>query len=153
MRLLPVYSRDGVVGWTRVDDADYDFLSQFRWNRCGTAPRWYVHGRVCGERITMHRLLLGLKAGDKRQADHIDRDRFNNQRANLRICTVGQNHRNTVARKGRYRGVSWSHDHQKWRATVLLNGRQHFGGYFDDEAGAGRAARDLRARLYTHSMN
>src|SRR5258708_35296117 len=81
-----------------VDDEDYDELSQYRWrvNGSGYAMRLGWHPTIPGKRIyiTMHRHLLGLQPGDQWEGDHIDNNRLNNCRRNLRICSTAQNVRN-----------------------------------------------------------
>jgi len=42
----------------------------------------------------MHRVLMGLSAGDPRVVDHIDGNGLDNRRQNMRICTAGENARN-----------------------------------------------------------
>ena len=57
------------------------------------------------ERIYLHRLILKEK-NRKVNVDHKDRDRLNNRRSNLRICSARQNMANTAAKNGkRFKGV------------------------------------------------
>ena len=57
------------------------------------------------ERVLLHRLIA--KPVRLEQVDHIDRDKFNNRRSNLRICTVMQNSANVGPKGGRkYKGVN-----------------------------------------------
>lgn len=46
-----------------------------------------------------------------------------------------------------YRGVSWSRQHNAWRARVVLDDKYYHGGYFADVHEAGAAAAALRERL------
>ncbi len=95
----------------------------------------------------MHRLILGLEAGDPLQADHINRDRLDNRRANLRAVTASQNRHNQGSRPGSsstHRGVSWSEKRGRWEASVNVNGRAHFLGRFADELDAARVASEFR---------
>lgn len=56
------------------------------------------------ERIYLHRLIV--KPKQQEQVDHIDRDRLNNRRSNLRICSIRQNMANVGIRSGkRFKGV------------------------------------------------
>lgn len=93
-----------------VDDADYDFLMQWKWNAQVTPKRTgsvKVYATRPGNKkrdgasvIWMHRLLLQMPAG--MFTDHIDGDGLNNQRSNLRPCTATQNN---VNRSFKSRGI------------------------------------------------
>ncbi len=101
--------------------------------------------------IYLHRQIAGAPRG--LDVDHINRDRLDNRRSNLRVCTRGQNLQNVASRGGSslHRGVSWSKVAGKWRADVKLEGKQHYLGLFECEEDAAAAAKDARARLFTHS--
>ena len=144
---IPLRNRAGeVVAHALVDTADAALVS----------GRWYlsdgyaVQGHWTGKqmrKIGMHRLLLGLASGDGLTVDHIDRDKLNNRRTNLRIATQKVNAQNRSSRRissSRFRGVSWHQGRRQWRAFVGVDGRMHFLGWFDDELEAARVARDFR---------
>lgn len=67
-----------------------------------------------------HRLILDAKNGQ--YVDHIDRDTLNNERKNLRICTISENNRNSTPR-GKYKGISYNKINKNWRVRVILNGK------------------------------
>ena len=81
-----------------VDNKDFEWLNQYKWFAI-----WEPHTQsfyavrhsksINGKRymIYMSREILGLKCGDKRQADHINHQTLYNCRANLRIVTLQQN--------------------------------------------------------------
>lgn len=84
--------------WALVDDADYDYLSQFKWHAVlcslpGHVVKWYARrkkridgGQQC---LYMHR---EIKATPPRMVeDHEDGDGLNNQRHNLRTVTQAEN--------------------------------------------------------------
>lgn len=139
-----------------IDAADYDELSQYSWSavhgyasRNGPGP----NGRTT---IYMHRQILGMQPGDGLQADHINRNRLDNRRSNLRVATHALNAHNQMATANgtsRYRGVSWSRLHRKWRATVQLNRKVHHVGLFADEVEAAQAAATFRASHMSHANN
>jgi len=59
----------------------------------------------------LHRWLFGLEADDKRVVDHIDGNKLNCTRENLRLCTVSENmhNRSKIGKNGKtaskYKGV------------------------------------------------
>ena len=132
-----------------VDDADFEWLNQHKWyaHKSGSYYTLYATRKVCldnHKRIKekMHRIILGLQPGDKQQCDHIDRNGLNNQRSNLRICTVAQNQQNSKKRRGctsKYKGVHWHSDIEKWHSSIWVNKKSIHLGYFDLETDAGLA--------------
>lgn len=111
-----------------VDAEDYLTLSQFKWH--------YHHDRLKGyaarttprnkegkqDTIKMHRQIMNAPKGT--QIDHINGDRLDNRKANLRFCTSLQNVRNTAltARNSSgYKGVSFFPSLKKWRADIRVN--------------------------------
>lgn len=79
----------------------------------------------------MHRMLLDIPDG--KQTDHINRNKLDNRKVNLRICTNSENGRNKGTRKGSlsgYKGVSKHRD--KWQARIRLNGEQTYLGIFEN---------------------
>ena len=137
-----------------VDDKDYEWLNQYKWYACKERPGNFYAVRnssgANGKRhtIKMHRQLLGLEYGDKREGDHWDHNTLNNCRNNIRICTHKQNGMNRKPDRNtssRYRGVSWNTWAKKWVAQTTIDGeRTHLGYYNDEEIAA--LAFDLVAR-------
>lgn len=84
------------------------------------------------------------------QIDHVDGNGLNNRWDNLRACSDGQNKRNTKRPKTNtsgFKGVSFFHQRQKWRAYISLDGRQTHLGLFDTLEKA-RAARTSAATIF-----
>lgn len=91
--LIPLHDAEGsVVAHTRVDAIDAEWLQQWRWS---VNPGGYAY-RVDGNRtVLLGRLLLGLlDAGRRYQCDHINRDRLDNRRSNLRVVRPIRNSEN-----------------------------------------------------------
>jgi hypothetical protein len=129
--------------FTQVDDADYDYLMQWKWNavvkkQTSYATRSFRKGNVCS-RMRMHRQLLNVS--NNMEVDHIDHNGLNNQRYNLRICTRSQNcmNRRPIGRS-RFLGVSFHKDKkgdESIRATIRINGDEiHLGTYKTEELAA-----------------
>lgn len=141
---LPLTSREGIVGWVRIDPLDRATLVGRHWN-LGTDG--YAYGREGGRQTAMHRLILGLRPGDGQDADHINGDRLDNRQSNLRVVTRAENLQNrTVPATGRsrFRGVGWSRHHGRWLAAASVKNQRVHIGLFDDELEAARAAQAWR---------
>lgn len=127
-----------------VDAADHEWLSQWKWCADGYG---YAIREERGERIRMHRLLLpGVET-----VDHINRNRADNRRSNLRPCNRQEHARNTSkhrrrrAPSSRFKGVCFRKDTGKWTAYINVDRgeRQYLGCFATEEAAA--AAYDTAA--------
>ena len=120
-----------------VDDADYERLSKFKWcvNGRGYAETW-MKTRL----VRMHRFIMG--ENKTQEVDHIDGNKLNNSRANLRFCSHSQNARNGSSHKDSsscYKGVSWDKSRNLYEACIFLNGHKKYLGRFSDEKEAALA--------------
>jgi len=80
---------------TIVDDSDFCIVSQYRWY----LNNGYAVSRIKGIATYMHVFLIG-KAPGCHHIDHINRNKLDNRRANLRIVTAAENLRNRRTYKG-----------------------------------------------------
>lgn len=129
-----------------VDDEDYDWLSQRKWQAQRGRHTFYAKrgtgGRYNRKTELMHRLIFGLQPGDKRQCDHRDKNGLNNQRSNLRRCTNQQNSQSQRKRNigsSKYKGVCWDCNRLKWHSSIYLRGKHIYLGRFHLEIDAARA--------------
>lgn len=129
-----------------VDDADYDWLMQWKWrlNSKGYAIRSY---NVDYKEIVlcMHRVIMDALSGQF--VDHIDGNRLNNTRANLRFVTQQQNLQYRRVFQSSSTGLKGVSRHaNRWQARIGLNGQIiHLGYYVQADAAA--QAYDVAARL------
>ena len=127
-----------------VDAADFEWLNRHRWQTTG-GTTGYVRSTIRGKNVFMHRLIMNPPAG--MVVDHINGNRQDNRRGNLRVCTQAENLRNRRSCRGtsRFKGVHWNAKIRKWVASICLNRKIMHLGYFDDEIEAARAY-DRKAR-------
>jgi predicted RNase H-like HicB family nuclease len=67
-----------------------------------------------------------MNAKDGEQVDHINRNRLDNRKCNLRIVTNSQNNMNVPAKKNNklgYKGVYRSTDNNSWVACLRYEGK------------------------------
>ena len=138
-----------------VDDSDYEYLSQWKWycssNDYAVRTQHVRLGRnnYTGKRIYMHREILN--SPDNMFTDHIDMDKLNNQRVNLRIATASQNAGNMKSKplsSSKYKGVCLDKSKNKWMATICRNGIHTTLGIFHKEEDAALAYNNAAIEFY-----
>ncbi len=127
-----------------VDEEDYEFLSQWKWcYHFGYAVRTqYFQGDKKDKRIRkfikMHRFILNTPNG--MDTDHINMNKLDNRRKNLRVATRSQNQANKKSQinsSSQYKGVGWHKRKKKWTAQISVNNRLiHLGGFSTEEKAA-----------------
>lgn len=90
----------------------------------------------CG-RDLMHRVIMNAPKG--LEVDHINGNKLDNRRDNLRLCTKSENQRNqhTSRGKSRFKGVYSKVG--KWQASLTCNSKTVYIGLFSTEEAAARA--------------
>lgn len=90
--------------------------------------------------LMMHRVILPVSQG--MQVDHINGDRLDNRRANLREATHSENARNRGIGKNNksgIKGVRWCPVLCKWMSWITVDGKRTYLGSFHDLEGAAKA--------------
>ncbi len=120
-----------------VDDADFELVNQYVLfeHPCGYAIG-YMKREFCGKPCKgnyelIHRVIMGVKKD--RFVDHINHNKLDNRRSNLRVCTKGQNNANKrafhVIGGRKYKGVSRD-SNGTWRARIKVHSvERHIGVY------------------------
>ena len=124
------------------DIEDYNKIKNFYWeNHHGYAIARKCESD-CQEYIYMHRLLI--QADNNCIVDHIDRNRLNNTKNNLRIANTFDNARNASIAKNNtsgFTGVTFNIRDDNWVAQITVNYKNIRLGAFVDKTDA------IRARL------
>jgi hypothetical protein len=95
----------------------------------------------------VHRWVLGLCKGDRRIGDHINGNRLDNRRSNLRIVDASGSSQNVSGRgRSRFRGV-YPTRQGRWQAKVKFKGKYYCLGSFDTEEEAAAVADAKRREL------
>lgn len=115
---------------TLVDEEDYDYLIQWKWrlHSNGYAVRSIFLGRVNEKPkiglVYMHRALINPPGAF--QVDHINGDKLDNRRFNLRSVTPSQNcmnRRKRIDNTSGVIGVRWNKRLKGWESYIKLNGK------------------------------
>jgi len=112
-----------------ISPEDNDYIKQFKWycNKGG-----YVYRYEKGGIIYLHREIMWRMNGDLRfEVDHIDRDKLNCCRWNLRPVTRQQNLRNRKFKsKSGFTGIYQKNN--KWYVRITINKKTIYVGIFND---------------------
>ena len=111
-----------------IDNKDFKYLNQFKWylNDGGYAIRSvYIKlsvGKYTSKHIRMHKEIN--QTPDGFDTDHINKNKLDNRRDNLRTVTRSQNKINVglnANNKSGYKGIYWDKFTNKWRAEIKIN--------------------------------
>lgn len=145
----PVFLTNG--GHAFVSEADYTNVNQYRWYRdtLGYARRNAGNGRC----EYMHRAVMpGCDI-----VDHINGNKLDNRRCNLRPCTKAQNAHNAKRHRdktsSRFKGVHFDRARGKWSADIMANGSRRRLGRFETEHEAAEAYRLAAEELHGEFAN
>ncbi len=136
---------------TKVSDEDYEELNQFKWFAKETPNGQYYAMRSVrlknGKqgKLTMARHILGCEKGDGMVTDHIDGEKLDNRRSNIRVCTQAQNVQNSRMQSNNTSGAKGvCRNGRKWMAYIGFHGKHGTIGRFKNVLDAARAY-DARA--------
>lgn len=134
-----------------MDDADYDRLSNFRWRL--HSGGYVVRSVWLGGRnhsVYMHREIINPPDG--MVIDHKNRNKTDNRRSNLRVCTQNENLCNSIRRAGQYKGVYQDLNNSPRFFASITKGRKtvNLGSYGSAEEAArayDKAAKELHGEF------
>lgn len=139
---------------TIISAVDAD-LAQLKWRAGGGgyAVKWSA-----GPNYTMvflHRVILERMTGRSlvktEFTDHVNGDKLDNRRENLRIASNSENQRNRGKPSNNtssYKGVSWHRSAGKWQAQIMVNGKSMYLGLFTTPEAAHEAYTATAEKLH-----
>jgi hypothetical protein len=121
----------------------------------GRSRKLYISIKIDCKNYLAHRLVWLYSYGEwpKNQIDHIDQSSLNNRLSNLRDVTNSENSKNKKIprnNKSGVMGVFFSNDTQKWAATIMVNGKTIYLGYFDLKDDAITARKNAEVKYNFH---
>lgn len=137
-----------------VDDDDYERISSIHWHETG---RGYICRFVGSSRhgvrrkIYLHREIIQAPVGV--DVDHINGNRLDNRKDNLRLATRSQNLMNRDGKPGhtsKYKGVNYCKITKQWAAKITVSGEIIWLGRFGTEDAAARAYNAAASKFHGH---
>lgn len=126
--------------FTIIDKEDYNKVSQYKWCYSGCHNGYAIRGVRQGKRtkrIYLHRFILNAPEG--KEVDHINGNRLDNQKHNLRLCSRLENARNLKKFRNNtsgFKGVHKNKNTGKYEAYIHNNSKKIFLGHFSNKSDA-----------------
>lgn len=111
-----------------IDAEDYERVK----NVCWYIKHGYVLGCINGKEVRLHRFLT--ECPETAIVDHINQNKADNRKCNLRIVNHSQNNMNKPMPKNNtsgYVGVNYHKKNRKWTASISVNRHQIYLGSFE----------------------
>jgi hypothetical protein len=151
------------IGYTKKDEPfyldveDVDLAKQYTWHLdiegYASAGGKTING-VRKNTYKLHREVMRLKSNDGKVVDHINRERIDNRKSNLRLVSVQENAFNTSKSNKNKSGVVGVFYRErkgkkpKWIASINIEGKTRQIGHFDNMDDAIKARKEAEIKHY-----
>lgn len=134
------FYEDYIIGYAyndnfpfKIDLDDYDKVKEYYWYH--EKHGYFISPRrdYSNKKVRLHRLIMDVQDNKtKIEVDHINRDKSDNRKENLRLCNHTENGRNKDVldiNKSKFTGVYWSKKDKTWYAQINIDGKTKHLGY------------------------
>ena len=124
------------------DVEDFDFVSKYTWyinTRYATTRIRNIDNKQTG--MYAHRLIMSFP--DNFYIDHINGNKLDNRKINLRLVTNSQNQHNQLNVRGYYKSSL-----NRWNASIYVNRKSIYLGSYNTEAGARAAYLEAKQKYH-----
>jgi len=150
VELRIVSATEEVLYVAKIDHVDVEKVKQHHWCRRSNAQKDYLSSNIC----LLHELIVGTVGG--LIIDHINRDRCDCRKSNLRHVTPFENAINKGKQSNNtsgYVGVSWDKGRSKWASHIKVNRKKKFLGRFEKLEDAVSARLDAERKYFGDVIN
>lgn len=138
------------VGRAIIDKDDFDKIIKHKWHFNGG----YAKTKINKKCVLLHHMII--KPDNEMYVDHINRNRLDNRKENLRLVNrtingfnKGKQSNNTSG----FVGVSWDASRNKWETHIKKNGKKKHLGRYTDIKDAVNARREAELEYYGEYRN
>jgi hypothetical protein len=147
-----LYNAHGVeISRAIIDIEDVEKVKNIKWH---LTPQNYA--RSNNPKIGLHNFILGYKSDKKNVVDHINRNRLDCRKSNLRMTNYQENGINKGKQSNNtsgFPGVSYDNYHNKYEANIKINGKKKFLGYFVDINDAIQKRKEAESLYFGKEIN
>ena len=114
--------------------------------------KWYIkdNGYVYNKKVGyLHRYIMNCP--DDKVVDHINHNKLDNRKCNLRICTQSQNQMNRCKQSNNtsgYTGVHFDESNNKWYAQISIDGKRTTLSVYETKEEAIKARKEAEKKYY-----
>jgi hypothetical protein len=119
-----------------VSNEDYLELNSIKWRLLNK----YIQGDIESCLWSMHRyIIIKILKNDinsEIMVDHINNNKFDNRRCNLRLSNHSENSRNRIKKSGclsSYIGVTYDKSYKKWKTHLSISKTKTISAFYDNE--------------------
>lgn len=116
-----------------LDKTDLSFFNQYSWR---IVNGYVARSKRIGQKVTTIHLHTDLMKPEKDfETDHINRNKLDNRRSNLRVVTHSQNcqnRRKSSRNTSGYIGIRKKKGRTKWEVLVTVAGKHFYVGYYSN---------------------
>lgn len=121
---ITIRKRSGETYKVLVDDEDFEWIKNKKWHMLPNGYACTYHRKDNGKLTTsyLHREIMNTPKGF--ETDHINRNKLDNRKENLRVVENKKNKENVGNRKDNksgHKGVHFCKASQKWLAYIMHN--------------------------------
>lgn len=138
-----------------VDVEDYDMVAKYDWHVSGGYfTTWAEEENDDGDKVNvclrLHKLLCPDDKMKGCKVDHVNGNKLDNRKENLRLVSNAANTQNQHGRRGfsKYKGVSYVPATKNWRAIIYHEKHKIMIGLFASEEAAAKAYDGVAEKLY-----
>lgn len=133
-----------------IDEDDFERVGQHKWFTFAKGYGATHNPKDHNKMIWMHRFILDAPIG--MEVDHINGNRLDNRKENLRLCTKSENQMNRSRNKNNRSGFKGIYldtrsRSRQWNAKIVINRKPIYLGAFNTPQEAGKAY-ELAAKKY-----
>lgn len=136
-----------------IDDEDFEIVNKHKWFFSGRYAMKTFYADKKKKTVLLHRFILGINnlLVDGLETDHINRNKLDNRKSNLRQVNSTINMLNRGISKNNtsgYRGVYRQVENKKWVAHIQVKNKSIYLGTTNDKREAAKLYNEAAFNLY-----
>jgi len=123
-KILLYDSKCNYVATAIINKKDYEKIKGYKWH---LTEKGYAATDIKRKKVPLANVIMDCDSSYKIVVDHINRNKLDNKRRNLRVCSNQENqlnHKLLSSNTSGHNGIDWHKGGKKWRVRI---GKKHIG--------------------------